>query len=132
MIKTFTPKAKTIDRSWDVLDAKDQILGRLATQAATLLMGKHKPDFSRHLDTGDHVIILNAESVATTGNKASTKVYTRHSGYPGGLRQTTFAQMGPQKVIIHAVSGMLPKNKLQASRLKRLHVVIGPDNPYAK
>ncbi len=134
-MKTYSPKMSEVKRSWHILDASGQVLGRLATQAAVFLMGKHKPGFTRHLDTGDHVVILNGEKIVVTGKKEQTKVYTRHSGYPGGLSQTTLAQMRttkPEQILTKAVSGMLPDNKLQDRMLKRLHVVIGSENPYAK
>lgn len=135
MNRTYSPKISEIKRGWHVLDAQSQVLGRLAGQAATLLMGKHKPNFVRHLDSGDHVVILNGEKIQVTGKKEEQKVYTRHSGYSGGLKQTTLVrqrQVYPERILTHAVAGMLPKNKLQAKMLKRLHVVIGSDNPYAK
>lgn len=135
MNKTYSPKASEVNRNWHVLDAKGQVLGRLATQVATLLMGKNKAGFVRHMDTGDHVVILNCEQIAVTGKKEQSKVYTRHSGYPGGLKQTTLDKLRaqfPHRVLEHAVAGMLPKNKLQAKMLKRLHLVVGSENPYAK
>ena len=135
MNQTYSPKISEIQRSWHVFNAKGQILGRLATQVASLLMGKHKSGFVRHLDSGDHVVILNSEQVAVTGKKEETKLYTRHSGYPGGLRQTTLDKLRaekPTQILVHAVEGMLPKNKLQDRMLKRLHVVVGDVNPYAK
>lgn len=134
-MKTYTPKSADISRAWQTINAADQILGRVSTQAATFLMGKHKPTFSRHMDVGDHVVILNAEKIVTTGNKETQKVYTRHSGYPGGLRQIILGKLRaekPDRILYHAVSGMLPKNKLRDRMLKRLHLVIGPTNPYAK
>lgn len=134
-MKTYSPKVSEITRSWHVLDAKDFVIGRLATQVAVLLMGKHKPTFVRHIDSGDHVVVLNGEKITSTGNKELQKVYTRHSGRPGGLRQTTLEKLRqekPEQIIIHAVSGMLPDNKLKDIMIKRLHVIIGSDNPYAK
>ncbi|MDO8488327.1 MAG: 50S ribosomal protein L13 [bacterium] len=135
MNKTYSPKISEIKRDWHVLDADGQILGRLATQAATLLMGKHKPGFVRHLDSGDQVVILNSEKIKVTGKKEQNKVYTHHTGYQGGLRQITLEKqrkLKPEKILTHAIEGMLPANKLQARMLKRLHVVIGSENPYAK
>jgi large subunit ribosomal protein L13 len=132
---TVSPSIQSVDRKWHLLDAKGQVLGRLATQAAVFLMGKNKPDFVRHLDLGDHVVILNAESVAVTGNKKTQKTYHRHSGYPGGHRQITLGKLQqekPAEVIRHAVFGMLPDNKLQDRMMTRLHIIIGPDNPYAQ
>ncbi len=135
MNRTYSPGITEIKRNWHVLDATGQVVGRLATRVATLLMGKHKPGFVRHLDSGDHVVILNSEKISVTGKKELTKVYTRHTGYPGGLKETTLAKLrstNPGKIMIHAVSGMLPDNKLQDRMLKRLHVVVGSANPWAK
>ncbi len=132
---TYSPKAAEIKRNWHVLDASDFVIGRLATRAAHLLMGKHKTTFVRHMDSGDHVVVLNSEKIHSTGKKEDQKLYSRHSGYPGGFRQTVLSKLRqekPSRILIHAVSGMLPDNKLKASMLKRFHVVIGSDNPYAK
>lgn len=132
---TFTPQIKNVDRQWHFFDAKDQVLGRMATQIAVFLMGKHKPTFARHLDWGDHVVVINAEQVVTTGRKETQKIYTTHSGYPGGLKQISLEkqrEIHPDRVIIHAVSGMLPDNKLKAGMLKRLHVFAGRENPFAQ
>ncbi|MFC1933510.1 50S ribosomal protein L13, partial [Chloroflexota bacterium] len=110
-MKTYSTKAADIKREWHVIDASDKVLGRLATQIASLLMGKHKPIFSRHLDMGDFVVVINAEKVQVTGNKAKQKLYYRHSGYPGGLKSTSFERMmetHPTRVIEYAVKGMLP------------------------
>lgn len=133
-MKTYSPKSAEITRAWHLIDAKDQVLGRLATQVASLLMGKSKTIFSRHLDMADHVVITNAERVKVTGKKEKQKLYHRHSGYPGGMVVTTLSQVRashPDRIIIHAVSGMLPKNKLQDRLLTHLHVYPGPDHPYA-
>lgn len=135
MNRTYSPSSSDIKRGWHEIDAKGQVLGRLATQVAALLMGKHKVGFVRHLDSGDHVVVLNSEQVTVTGKKETDKVYTHHTGYPGGLRQTTLVKLRaekPEKIVINAVSGMLPKNKLHDRMLKRLHVVVGSQNPYAK
>ena len=132
MIKTFSPTPKDITRSWHLVDAKGQILGRLATQMAILLMGKHKPSFAPHLDSGDEVVVVNASQIVVTGNKAQTKVYNRHSGYPGGLKSTSYALAKPEDIIKHAVAGMLPKNKLQDPRLLRLHIYAGDTHPYGQ
>jgi len=113
-VKTYSVKKSDIKRQWHVIDASDKVLGRLATQVASLLMGKHKPMFSRHLDTGDFVVVINADKVRLTGNKARQKVYYRHSGYPGGLKSVSFEEMmqtHPTRVIEHAVKGMLPHNR---------------------
>ena len=133
MIKTYSPKASDIKREWHVRDASGKVLGRLATQIAGLLMGKHKPIFSRHMDTGDFVVVINAEKVSVTGNKVKQKLYYRHSGYPGGLKSTSLERMmqtHPTRVIEHAVGGMLPKNRLKAKMLKRLRVCVGDEHPY--
>lgn len=135
MIKTFSPKPTETTRRWHFFDAKDQILGRLATQIAVLLMGKNKSTFSRHLDMGDHVVVINAAKISVTGRKEDQKLYHRHSGYPGGMSVTPLSAMRathPERVIIHAVSGMLPKNKLHDQLLKHLHVYPDSDHPYAK
>jgi large subunit ribosomal protein L13 len=132
-MKTYSIKAAEIERQWHVIDASDKILGKLATEAAKLLMGKHKPTFSRHLDTGDFVVIINAEKVRFTGKKAEQKLYRSHSGYPGGLKTVTLERMmatHPTRVIEHAVKGMLPHNRLGAKMLKKLKVYAGEEHPH--
>ena len=132
-MKTYTVKASDIERQWYVIDASDKILGRLATQAASLLMGKHKPIFSRNLDTGDYVVIINAAKVRVTGNKAKQKLYYKHSGYPGGLKTISLEKMmqtNPTRVIEHAVKGMIPHNRLGASMMKKLKVYVGEVHPH--
>ncbi len=132
-MKTYSPKAADIERQWHVIDASDKVLGRLATQAAGLLMGKHKPTFSRHLDTGDFVVIINAAKVRVTGNKAEQKLYYRHSGYPGGLKSISLEKMmqtDPARVIEYAVRGMLPHNRLGAQMMKKLKVYAGEAHPH--
>ena len=132
-MKTYSTKISDIERQWHVINASGKVLGRMATQIAGLLMGKHKPIFSRHLDTGDFVIVINADKVTVTGNKAKQKVYYRHSGYPGGLKTITFEKMmqtHPTRVIEHAVKGMLPHNRLGASILKKLKVYAGNTHPH--
>ena len=132
-MKTYSTKAADIKREWHVLDASGQVLGRLATQAARLLMGKHKPMFTPNLDTGDYVIVINADKVQVTGNKAKQKVYYRHSGYPGGLKSITLEKMmqtHPTRGIEHAVKGMLPHNRLGAKMLKKLKVYTGDAHPH--
>jgi large subunit ribosomal protein L13 len=134
-MKTSSPKACDISRSWRLFDAKNQVLGRLATEIATTLMGKSKTNFVRHLDMGDHVVVINASQIAVTGKKSLQKLYHRHSGYPGGMKITTFDQLSrakPEQIIIHAVSGMLPKNKLHDRLLRHLHIYPGSQHPYAK
>jgi large subunit ribosomal protein L13 len=124
-MKTYQPKAKEVQRNWQVVDAKDQVLGRVATKIATMLMGKHKATYSAHMDSGDYVIVINAKDVKVTGNKASQKTYKRHSGYPGGYREVSFEKMiteKPERVIEYAVWGMIPVNRLRDKRMARLKV----------
>jgi large subunit ribosomal protein L13 len=133
MTKTYSTKASDIKRDWHIIDASDKVLGRLTTQIAGLLIGKHKPMFSRHLDTGDYVVVINAEKVRVTGDKVKQKMYYRHSGYPGGLKSMNLERMletHPTRVIEYAVKGMLPKNRLQAQRMKRLRIHVGDAHPY--
>ncbi|MCD4686694.1 MAG: 50S ribosomal protein L13 [Anaerolineae bacterium] len=132
-VKTYTPKPDDIQREWFVIDAKDQTLGRLATQIATLLRGKHKPIFAPHVDVGDFVIVINAEKIRVTGKKLDQKMYYRHSQYPGGLKQRTLRElldMFPDRVIEKAVKGMLPKNKLGRKMIKKLKVYAGETHPH--
>ena len=131
-MKTYSPKVSEIHRDWRLVDASGQILGRLATQIAIWLSGKHKPVFASHLDMGDNVVIVNAAKIVVTGHKAHAKVYYRHSGYPGGLKVTAFAKAKPEDIIKHAVAGMLPKNKLHDPRLLRLHIYAGETHPYGQ
>lgn len=133
MTKTYSIKASDIERKWHVIDASDEVLGRLATRIAGLLMGKHKPMFCRNLDVGDFVVVVNADKVRVTGNKAKQKMYYRHSGYPGGLKSVSLEKMmqtHPNRVIEHAVKGMLPRNKLSAGMMKRLKVYSGDSHPH--
>src|SRR5690554_1192743 len=132
-IKTYTPKPADIQREWYVVDAKDQTLGRLATEIAVLLRGKHKPIFSPHMDVGDLVIVINADKIRVTGDKMETKKYYRHSGYPGGLTSITLRdqlQRFPDRVIRAAVRGMLPKNSLGRKQLKKLKIYAAPTHPH--
>ena len=132
-VSTYSPKPGEIERSWHVIDANDVVLGRLASQAAHLLRGKHKPQFAPHVDTGDFVIVVNAEKVAVSGAKRDEFRY-RHSGYPGGLSKRTVGELlesKPERVIELAVRGMLPKNTLGRAQLKKLKVYAGPDHPHA-
>jgi large subunit ribosomal protein L13 len=132
-MKTYTPKASEIQRSWHVLDASGKILGRLATEAARLLRGKHKPIYAPHADVGDFVIIVNAAKVRVTGKKAEQKIYYWHTQYPGGLKSVNFAkqlQTHPERVIRHAVKGMLPHNPLGRAMLRRLKVYPGDAHPH--
>jgi large subunit ribosomal protein L13 len=132
-VRTYSPKPGDVQREWHVIDATDVVLGRLAVQAATLLRGKHKPIFAPHVDTGDFVIIVNAEKVALTGAKRTDKLSYRHSGYPGGLSATPIGELlarNPRRVIEKAVWGMLPKNRLSRQTLKKLKVYAGPSHPH--
>jgi large subunit ribosomal protein L13 len=132
-VRTYSPKPGDVQREWHVIDARDVVLGRLAVQAATLLRGKHKPIYAPHMDTGDFVVIVNAEKVALSSNKRETKLAYRHSGYPGGLSSTTFGELldkDARKAIEKAVWGMLPKNKLGRQMLKKLKVYPGPEHPH--
>jgi large subunit ribosomal protein L13 len=132
-VPTYTPKRSEITRDWHVIDAEGAILGRLATEVATLLRGKHKPTFAPHMDTGDFVIVVNAEKIAVTGNKRADKLYHRHSGYPGGLRTRTFEQMmaaRPEEILRLAVKGMMPRNRLARKQLTKLKVYAGPEHPH--
>jgi large subunit ribosomal protein L13 len=132
-VRTFSPKAGDIQRQWHVIDASDVVLGRLATQAATLLRGKHKPIFAPHIDTGDFVIIVNAEKIALSGRKLEQKRAYHHSGYPGGMRSMAYGDLlekHPERLIEKAVRGMLPKNTLGRSQLRKLKVYAGPNHPH--
>jgi large subunit ribosomal protein L13 len=133
MIKTYTPRAAEIERQWFVVDADGETLGRLASKVARLLEGKHKPMFATHIDTGDHVIVLNASKISVGRNKLRVKMYARHSGYPGGFRQEALGDLlarRPEEVIRRAVKGMLPRNKLGVQQLRKLKVYAGPDHPH--
>ena len=130
---TFSAKKNEIDRSWFLVDAQDKVLGRLATKIAAVLRGKHKPVFTPHIDTGDFVIVINAEKIHLTGTKLDNKMYYRHSGYPGGIKSISAGDLlekKPEAVIQHAVRGMLPKNKLGRQQLKKLKVYSGTDHPH--
>ena len=133
-VRTYSPKAHELDNKWLVIDATDVVLGRLASQAATLLRGKHKPTFAPHMDNGDFVIIVNAEKVALTGSKLLQKKAYRHSGYPGGLTATTYAELlekSPEKAVEKAIRGMIPKNSLGRDQLAKLKVYKGAEHPHA-
>ena len=132
-MKSYSPKAADIVRSWHVVDASGQTLGRLASEIAQLLKGKNKPYYAPHMDTGDYVVVINAEKVRVTGDKLETKVYYRHSGYPGGLKSVklgTQLQVFPTRVIEHAVKGMLPHNALGRAMFRKLKVYAGPTHPH--
>ncbi|MGV8082201.1 MAG: 50S ribosomal protein L13 [Coriobacteriia bacterium] len=133
-MKTYQAKPGEIEREWLVVDATDVVLGRLASQIAQILKGKNKPQYTPHVDTGDFVIVVNAEKVRLTGNKAAVKNYYSHSGYIGGLKEVSYARMlakHPERVIEHAVKGMLPKNTLGRAMGRKLKVYAGPDHPHA-
>jgi large subunit ribosomal protein L13 len=132
-MKTFGPSAKGMVRSWHVIDADGEVLGRLATKAASVLMGKNKPIYTPYIDTGDHVIVLNADKVRLTGNKDNDKIYRHHTGYPGGLKEvgaTKMRQTRPVKMVELAISGMLPKNKLGKQMYRKLKVYAGGKHPH--
>lgn len=133
MSKTFMANAQNVERKWYLVDATDLVLGRLSTEVAAILRGKHKPTFTPHVDCGDYVIIVNAEKIALTGNKLQDKMYYRHSGYPGGLKQRnakTLLDNQPEKILEKAIRGMLPKNKLGAAMYRKLYVYAGPEHPH--
>ena len=130
---TYSPKPGEVDRAWHVIDAEDVVLGRLATHVATLLRGKHKTTFAPHVDTGDFVVIVNAEKVVLTGNKRDQAFAYRHSGYPGGLRKRSFGDLidnNPERLLEKVVKGMLPKNKLGRAQGRKLKVYAGPEHPH--
>ena len=132
-MKTFVAKEQEVDKKWYLVDAEDKILGRLATQIATRLRGKHKPIFTPHADTGDFVVVVNAEKVALSGKKWDKKIYYRHSGYIGGLKEISARKLlekKPEDVLRFAVRGMLPKNSLGRRQLKKLKIYVGPENPH--
>jgi large subunit ribosomal protein L13 len=132
-VRTFSPKDSDITRQWHVIDASGVVLGRLASQAAVLLRGKHKPIFAPHVDTGDFVIVINADKIALSGTKLEQKRAYRHSGYPGGLRSVSYAELmdkHPERAVEKAVRGMLPKNSLGRKTLRKLKVYAGPDHPH--
>jgi large subunit ribosomal protein L13 len=132
-VRTYSPKGNDITRQWHVIDASDVVLGRLASQAAVLLRGKHKPIFAPHVDTGDFVIVINADKVALSGNKLEQKRAYRHSGYPGGMRSRSYGELmekHPERVVEKAIRGMLPKNSLGRQTLRKLKVYAGPNHPH--
>ena len=132
-MKTYMPKPKDVHRSWYVVDAEGAVLGRLASEVASVLRGKHKPTWAPHLDVGDHVVVVNAAKIRLTGEKEGKKVYYRHSQYPGGLREIPYerlAERRPERLVEQAVRGMLPKNRLGRRMLRKLSVYAGPDHPH--
>jgi len=133
-VRTFSPKVPEIQRAWYVVDADGLVLGRLASQVAHILRGKHRPYFAPHVDTGDHVIVVNAEKIVLTAGKGDTKLAYRHSGYPGGLSSTSYTELldrAPDELIRRSIRGMLPKNTLGRQMLGKLNVYAGPDHPHA-
>ena len=133
-MKTYTAKAGQVEHGWYVVDAQNKVLGRLAVQIASRLRGKHKPQYTPHVDTGDFIVVVNAAKLRVTGRKAERKVYYRHSGYPGGIKETTFDKLQaayPERVLKKAVKGMLPKGPLGFAMLKKLKCYAGPDHPHA-
>ncbi|MDE0061523.1 MAG: 50S ribosomal protein L13 [Gammaproteobacteria bacterium] len=133
-MKTVSMRAQDVERSWYVVDAENRTLGRLASAVAHRLRGKHKPEYTPHVDTGDYIIVVNAAKVRVTGNKETGKVYHRHSGYPGGIRSTSLnrlRQTHPERIIEKAVKGMLPRNPLGRAMFRKLKVYAGPDHPHA-
>jgi large subunit ribosomal protein L13 len=132
-VRTYSPKAGELTHAWHVIDAEDVVLGRLATQVATLLRGKHKPTYAPHVDTGDFVVIVNAEKVALTGNKRDQAFVYRHSGFPGGLRKRSFGEMlekQPERLLEKTIKGMLPHNRLGRAMASKLKVYAGPNHPH--
>jgi large subunit ribosomal protein L13 len=133
-MKTYSAKPQDVTRGWYLIDADGLVLGRLAALVADRLRGKHKPIYTPHLDCGDHIVVVNAEKVALTGNKRAEKTYYRHTGHPGGIKQRTAAQIlasaRPEQLIAKAVERMLPKNVLGRQQLKKLHVYSGPEHPH--
>ena len=133
-MKTYSPKPEHIERRWYVIDAGGHVLGRVASEVATILRGKHKPMYAPHMDTGDHVVVINADKVELTGNKGEDKYAYRHSGYPGGLHKRTIGDLmekHPDRVVEKAIIGMLPHNKLSRQMQKKLKVYAGPEHPHA-
>ncbi len=133
-MKTVSMRAQDVQRSWLVVDAEDKVLGRLATEVARRLRGKHKPEYTPHVDTGDYVIVVNAEKVRVTGKKTSDKIYYRHTGYPGGIKAISFEHVRethPERIIEKAVKGMLPRNPLGRAMFRKLKVYAGSEHPHS-
>jgi len=132
-MKTFSAKPAEVKREWFVVDATDKVLGRVATEIALRLRGKHKPEYTPHVDTGDHIVVINAEKIAVTGNKEEGKIYYRHTGFPGGIKDVNVRQLrerAPTRIIENAVRGMLPKNPLGRAMFKKLHIYAGPEHKH--
>ena len=133
-MKTYSAKAGEVSQDWYLVDASDKVLGRLATEIARRLRGKHKPEFTPHMDTGDNIVVINAEKIKVTGGKMDGKIYYRHSGYPGGLKSQTFRELiekHPERALSNAVKGMIPRGPLGRAVLKKLRVYAGPEHPHA-
>jgi len=133
-VRTYAPKATEIERAWFVVDAEGMVLGRMATEVARILRGKHKPTFAPYIDSGDHVVVVNADKVVLTGDKATKKLVHRHSGYPGGLRSESYGDLlarRPADAVRRTIRGMLPRNRLGRAQLRKLKVYAGPDHPHA-
>ena len=132
-MKTYSAKSETVRSDWYVVDATDKTLGRMATEIANRLRGKHKPEFTPHVDTGDYIVVVNAEKIRVTGNKTSDKMYYHHTGYPGGIKSISFEKLqekAPERIIQQAVKGMMPKNKLSRAMLSKLKVYAGSEHPH--
>ena len=132
-MKTYSAKAESVERDWYIVDAADKTLGRLATEVASRLRGKHKPEFTPHVDTGDYIVVINAEKVAVTGNKASKKIYYSHTEYPGGIKDISFEKLiekAPERVLQSAVKGMLPKGPLGREMFRKLKIYVGSEHPH--
>ncbi len=133
-MKTISMRAEDVQRSWYVIDANNQTLGRLATEVARRLRGKHKAEYTPHVDTGDYIVVVNADKVRVTGNKTTDKIYYRHSGYPGGIKSVSFQKLRdthPDRIIEKAVKGMMPRNSLGRAMLRKLKVYAGPEHPHS-
>ena len=133
-MKTISAKKESVTREWYLVDATNQTLGRLCTEIANRLRGKHKPEYTPHVDTGDYIVVVNAEKVKVTGNKTTDKIYHRHTGYPGGIKSMSFDKLlakAPERIIEKAVKGMMPKNKLSRSMLTKLKIYAGSEHPHA-
>ncbi|MCH2568377.1 MAG: 50S ribosomal protein L13 [Pseudomonadales bacterium] len=132
-MKTVSAKKETVRRDWYVVDATDKVLGRIATEIANRLRGKHKPEYTPHIDTGDYIVVVNADKVRVTGNKVTDKIYFRHTGYPGGIKETSFGKLmetHPERAIEIAVKGMMPRNKLSKAMLGKLKIYAGGEHPH--
>lgn len=133
-MKTISAKKESVTRDWYVVDAADKTLGRLSTEIANRLRGKHKPEFTPHVDTGDYIVVVNADKVKVTGNKSTDKLYHHHTGYPGGIKSITFDKLidkAPERIIEKAVKGMMPKNKLSKAMMSKLKIYAGSEHPHA-